>query len=1549
MKKCVMNKFKNSSLFKPILCIVLVIMLGCMMKTIANAAEPLHNTYALRVSTGVTDGSCIGFFGIEYKGSDGNIYTHYVFPHDGDYAKGYENVVKDGEFLEQIRRERANNLGYYFEEWNNMDAKEVMGVYTEDMIFFQIPERSISSIENIYVYTDVSAGNSTTWTCTGLEVYQIEKVNGRKMYGYISGEQYLSFSGKIMASLVGETNPFASGEDRVHKISPDSKEYKLDTSIKTHEDTSATGDAEYIFKIDFADVYGAGIETFTNYEGKLIRELSFPEVLNLQVVYACKSGRDQMVNIPVITSALINAMGNVSIDTMLVDFAGQGESIAVLANLPDFKELVSVKLTYGPDEAMKESGIKEKDITQKRKNQKADIVNNEDLILVNGISMYKSGRDTSVLTYDVQDGTILLSNVSGNPLYYYTANSYRGTEVGVNATVDFSMQKYEEGVSLEPRDNQTKYMIVIDTDSAGTFISQNVIPNIEMSLSYTSASGTTVDTEKYSLRELAKDYYGYTPTASGEDYSYVMNIAKGQRLFVMVSLSGVEKFTSVSLNLTNSTEEWQMSNFAIYRVTEVSDRHAQWIDETEVYGENVKFSYYRKINGTQETAPKAAEVYNAGVKILFQNNAKQTIDFSSLNVTETTRQYDWMAVDKYSLNYKKSDANYLGFYNASEDYQVDVKVADNSNNSLDDGDSGSKNYFYFQLVFQDGTSAVVQANQLLQADGFITGQIATFNISTNYDYGDLVAVRIVPDDFTSNSDPYDKLNIEYINITKKSKSGYSTVWRVSDVGWIGIDYKDDGKAEDAKKETGRTLEELSYTYKVTGSSTGVEIEFAITTGVFPVESQGKPFIGSVMADIGYMDGHGGYKKVSVDVVQSIYNYANKTPRENAGNGKAQSDAEFMFLENRTNRFSHFLSDVSELVDIRLYVYSDGGGVLNISNISASLVVKEGSLGINNWGEYEKKSTLFPITQNDGAITTFEVGRLGNVNTYITFKATDEGMLKGVVNGTWPYDVKQETEIGDEYLNFKVYSSEKIQDVPDLRMQVVLDYSDSYGRTYRVQNSLTLKTASNGDFYYVADGVRASDISAVKRIKIEKVSGSGDMAVGDVIVQRVREDRIVQTSLYNLNGVKVSASAMAETTQNMADTGEVQKVLLSFADDMKGIDLIPQIRDVAVALRYTSSYDPNGQEYISPYVYLSESQVSSVTGGQIGEFAFNIKNVDKITGILVAATGGLAIETENAIVTTYQTTSDMMKLKDWYSVAGVGRIENESIAFAVSTSEVNSVNTVVPVTMELTTGVVNGQNTGTDAAIRMVMQYIGYDGIGYTLEVEDIRKYTVSGNYNTGETAKVLLLLSNVKEISFVTFEPYDQDQNVMESWKLGNITMSYGTELSMKNASITLTADKSMAYEGAPIRVVFKKIILQVPYRVGTANVVVTEDKKDYGTVIYANEEMYISAVAMNSVLGCDISVYELVDGKRRDVTTMYLSDQLESGEYIFKVPSTEAGNVFVIEAVSKELSEFKLSFEVSVKASPESSKDTEKETSTETENNTETDSSTETSTETEQ
>ena len=66
----------------------------------AEDIEPL----AIVVSTGVSDGSCIGFFGVEYEDVNGVTRTQYVFPHDGDYKDSYDLINKAGAGLDGKRQ-----------------------------------------------------------------------------------------------------------------------------------------------------------------------------------------------------------------------------------------------------------------------------------------------------------------------------------------------------------------------------------------------------------------------------------------------------------------------------------------------------------------------------------------------------------------------------------------------------------------------------------------------------------------------------------------------------------------------------------------------------------------------------------------------------------------------------------------------------------------------------------------------------------------------------------------------------------------------------------------------------------------------------------------------------------------------------------------------------------------------------------------------------------------------------------------------------------------------------------------------------------------------------------------------------------------------------------------------------------------------------------------------------------------------------------------------------------------------------------------------------
>ena len=1508
------NVIKKSKLNKGFICgiagIVTAILLFFVVKNsvFGDSIQPM----ALVVSTGIADGSCVGFFGVEYEDENGNLYTHYVFPHDGDYEKTYKIVKEGGGKIADNRQDIFREIGYEYATWEDVANIDALESYSEDVFVFK-PHHKVAAIKNIYIYSDIAAGTAQSWDCAELSVYRVNQFYDMQMYGYASNQIFLSFEGDLMAYFEKRGETFSTASDRIYELSPNSQKYKLNTTIVSSTKYSNFTEDEYIFKVDIADVYGAGIEAFTNNERKTLNNLQMPEVLNMQVIYKCTDGRRQLVNIPMITSSAASAIENGKGTEVLVDFAGQGESLVAVGKLPFLEKLESVKLIYGPENALKESGLSEVGNSSLRQEKAKRIKDNEDYISISGISVYKNSGE-SKLTYDKENDTILTPVVTGEPIYYYVADSYRGVELGVNKSSSFSMKDYTSGVRLQPVDNQKKYLAVIDTAKISTSASRQRMPDVTMQLTYLSTNGNEVKTEEYKLSEITKEYYGYVPNTSNENCAYPMNIYAGGQLSVVLSLSDVEKFTAVKFSVLGANDEWQMVNFGIYLIDTMSSRKGKWLEsEKEFFGQKAKFTYYREINGSKELL-KSAELFNAPLEILFQNGESKTIEFSSLNVVDAGSSLDWMAEDKYYLEYKNASANYLGFYEAKVNYQVDVKVADNSTNSLEDGDSGSKNYFYFQLIFKNGNSAVVQANQMLEADGFLTGQTATFNISTNYDYGELVAIRVIPDDFSSKADPYDKLNIDYIDVTKKAKTGYATVWTVASVGWIGIDYVDDGEEKSGTTPKGRTMEELGYVYYVTGSSAGVELQFAITTGAYSQLSGGNQFVGSVMAEIGYADANGSYKTVSLDVVQAMYNYANKTAATVAGNNKRESNPGFMFLENRTNRFTCFINDISELLDIRLYVYSDKGGTLNVSSISAALVVEEGPLSINVWGEYEKNSSLFPLTKNANPITPFNVGESMSANANISFKSTDKSMLIGLVNGTWPYEVNPDISISEDYLNIFVYPENEINAEINPTLRVSLDYSDSFGQGYRIQQNLNYNKQGNNAGYYSLEKVRASDLEAIKEIKIEKILGDSDVEVGDIIIQKIREDQIVQTSKYNMDGKKASLSPTVSQTVSEETSGESQQAVLSFSRDMNEKTIVPGEMDVAVALVYTSIHDPSGTEYITPYVYLSKDGKKSISGGESATFDFTLQNLDKVVGISVAATGGMSVKVDGATVATYSETNGLQEMEEWYSVCESGEITNGSKKFKVTTNSKESVNTMIPIEMTIKTGTENGQNTGTDAPIRMIMHYEGFDNNPRIVEIPDIRKYTVSGDYNSNSEAVIRMMLPNVKDISTLTFEPYDKVVNNTEMWKLSEVNINYGVTGAVKKAQISLADEDAFAYEGTPARVALKRVVVKLHYKENDATETIMNSGK--GCIREINEPLQLWMEVENSNMNGEITVYEVIDENRRNVTDKYLSSVADSNVKIFNVPSgaIASDTKFEIVASSKEMPEFQSVLSVTVK-----------------------------------
>ena len=160
------------------------------------------------------------------------------------------------------------------------------------------------------------------------------------------------------------------------------------------------------------------------------------------------------------------------------------------------------------------------------------------------------------------------------------------------------------------------------------------------------------------------------------------------------------------------------------------------------------------------------------------------VDYQNAGNTENLPKSEALTSIPAQMSYAEA-ARDLQLTSTKAQYLVNVQVADVA-------DAGSSNYFFFQLVFEHGTSGVVLANEQLESDGFRQGLMSGFRIETNQNYGAVKSVRIYTynsqADAAGNSAEFDKLNIDKIEITKSRGTGISSSWVIAGVGWIDIGY-----------------------------------------------------------------------------------------------------------------------------------------------------------------------------------------------------------------------------------------------------------------------------------------------------------------------------------------------------------------------------------------------------------------------------------------------------------------------------------------------------------------------------------------------------------------------------------------------------------------------------------------------------------------------------------------------------------------------------------------------------------------------------------------
>lgn len=1402
-------------------------------------------TYALTFTNGengtsVNLAESIQFIRIKYTADDGSgTHYQYIFPGDGDYQKSLEIAKsygdKNSSGNSNLSREESDALSYLklaYSSWvdakNEANLRTFMGnyqffykdyafnpqkdspdslaayakkkidelesgslplqrlgyaaqsytgakpfqSYANDTLLFT-PRRGVKSFDGVEFY---ASGNGT-WSCQSLQIYMVNLNQTRlATCGSLSNQFYIDFSGSLMLEMEKATTFQWRGSSLI-QMSTDGGDAKLKT-YSGNSPKRKSGTSEYIFRLDIADRYGAGIEALASDQLFVIYKQGFLETLALKVRYKDVNGCTREAAIPVITSLQYQAIKNGLVggtENELTGIAQQGDTLAAKALLPDFESLLSTQLVYGYDEAMEVTGLQfvgsgdraQNDMYNKRVNALKNS-NGTDTLTLTGISMYSASDSSVAITLE---DTMLRASFEGTPLYYYRSQKADGTvfQYGTRNTIQF--QPYVEGDPLLPTDRTERYLVVLKTDSpeaAGT------TGTLRMKLKYKDLAGTQKETEFFALSEKCKDYYGYWPGVN-EDFAYLAGVAPGQELCLVLELSEVDLFNGAEIRLDSQNDEWQMAGLEIYQL-EALGRRGAYYDFSKIAGQTSDRRYFRSENVTYQMT-------SIEQTILIQAGDTYKMDLRSDSTIAMETDDDWSDI-RYSMTYEQAK-NLGDFTKSRQVYTVTVKVASDMVTEQDYGDCGSVNQFYFQLVFEDGTSAYVLANQQLSSDGFRTGAEETFVISTNRDYGEVTAVRIIPEDLDSKSDVFDKLNVDSITIRKNSNEAVCRQWVVGNVGWIDIDYRDEGA--ETQGRAGRSEAELARTYSVSYSTDAVNVEFSIATD--PYFEQDAQLQGEVTATIRYRDVDGQIRgeTTSIDVVRSMYTYMNRT-------AVATSDPSRMFRGSHTDRFSVSLEDPKELLGMTLYVKSNVQTTWNIAGVSARIVRGSSNLQININDEYERVTTgeVINVCEQDSTRTPAysrlcPAGKEQKIE--ITFQE-NEIAVENTETGKKISTISREPNSSRDTLNIYVTMADDADPLDDYTLKAAAQYTKVYGGVYQTVKPLT-RSAENSNTLY-ALGLNASAMSTLNSLylKAEPTGSTGipSARVDHAIVQQVRSGVVINTYYLDFGGgdAYYGCSMRPEPVPN---TGSEQQVVsLSFGAGTSDVQLFPEKYDVAVSIRYTTTNDTSNMEYASPYIFLTDQQYNAIQAGKIVDITFQERYVKAITGVTLATTiqsssrleqtgaaQNLNLIVDSAGVATYQVSTeanaDVKTCTGWYSFANPVVLGLEERTMRCTSVTEGEPGTVSQLTLKFETAKSESEKgSGVNGPISMTIGYTNqYDG-ERELYFDDIRSYLTSGDFSDGSTAIARFQLSNIKDVRWIRLTPRDNDATSIASWKLYSLT-----------------------------------------------------------------------------------------------------------------------------------------------------------------------------------
>ena len=1504
------------------------------------------NTYILEISSGTKSGGGAAenvlYFAVYYTTTDGMKRTAILCPTVDALTNSLTEAKNAGS---RSSRESLVKDTFGYRNQSFTERKALGSAQTDQLIFKS--QGTVRSFDKIQVFGKKTASEST-WTCQGMRIHKVNTLYGLDMAGWFSNSYFIDFAGEVVAEAViqdgggifrwnnsGGCKTITGLSDRSGGISDMILVNKNETEkfqsmyprMKHHLGLQHKSQADntIVLRLDLADQAGAGLEALAgSYQAgsrSKISSLKFCESAAITIRYTDLYGVVRQLSLPLVLNALGQVVETLD-DVAIAGFAQQGDSIAIPLMLPDFVDLNYIGLTLGEAEARAATGIVLTDTGSTIRNDRIKRSETDD-INYTCFAIYRDVKAT--VSMDANGATLQYRFVPGakNPVQYSTSTSIRGLNIPTKSLKYITLQNYNQNMALEPVDRQERYLITAYTDDV---LNAGTAGDILLQFHYISLKDKELVSDPYSVREYVQQFYGEW-AGNVSEFAYKYGFSQGSAVQFMIPLEGVREFTGVSIKVEGD-DEWQVSGMSIAMVNSYEGRTAVWeeINSKETLAANPKVSklsshlrYSREVDTdpicfTLGAVPDPEHPLMPGDPgwepgTLIQDDGEWTvIDGEGGDVT-TKEDVDWSELSHY-MTYEDTQQD-LGFTKKRAEYTVTVKVAGEKtatgadHNPIDD-DCGSANLFYFQLIFENGSSGVTLANQQIVGDAFRTGTEVSFKISTSQDYGDLVSIVVIPDDQDGNSNIYDKLKIEYILVSKESNAALTPSWAArgdakDGLGWVGIEYRDPGEASNKMGVEGRTLSEIATTYQITESGYSAKLMVSITTGAYGqttrYDYQGNgetvidpAFTGGVSLSYSYFNREGRFRTVEgIDIIKAMYEYMGRpgstvrTYQDGTQTVTEEvdfyvSDPNYQFRPSKADCFFLTVDDIWQILDMTLVIRSSVVTRWNITNVSVYLVKSGGKRVINANGEYDfvynKGEEPIQVAVWDRAedqilskdvqtYRTLQDNSIAELN--ISFKENEVPLDKA--STAWASVVPKEPNSKNDTLNLYLYpeTGSSAASPDDYELLSAIRYTD-------VTNKIPMQSSTGeliqtkddqGRTVFYATGITANNMDSLAGVDVLASSRKTvTVPIRYGILQRVRSGVLIET--YLLTGLSNAALGGTLHATNRTEASSTQRVFLQAPLTQPEQKLTADDRDLAVAVYFKPDY-PDSQELRSKYIYLTDEGYDSFTAGSLVELHFDLGEVKEITGINIVKIGNPDLEIEHLYVADQA--PDGTALLEWRAQSGVVPVRTPT--------KVRESGWVDLFTMVLETAADEASaSSGTEGPIRMTIGYYDLYGVSRTKTYDDIRPYIRDGeSFKAGGRDVIQLLVPGLAQARWVQLEPWSEtgDSDTLASWKLDKLTASTGVE----GREVVRTVDTRIV-EDSPVKVFLTDVIL-----VGNVNVLTPQPNgkdptsESRGTAVTGETK----SVAMDS--GQQLEIAVRVSGSDEGVGADISAVDPETGELV--------------------------------------------------------------------